>query len=58
MIEVDSSILAFKRTFIHDRYTQVIFKIQDTEGNPIPDYDLILTAGEQNDPNHLPPGFL
>lgn len=35
----------------------VIFRVLDDEGHPVTDYDLVLTAGENNDPNHLPPGF-
>ena len=35
----------------------VIFKLVDTEGFAVSDFDLILTAGDDNDPNHLPEGF-
>lgn len=35
----------------------VIFRVQDDEGFPITDFDLILTAGPDNNPNHLPKGF-
>jgi hypothetical protein len=44
------------RTFIHDRYSQVIFRVSDSEGFPVTDYDLLLTAGNNN-PNLLPIGF-
>jgi len=47
-----------KRHFIHDRYSQVIFKIRDSKGNAVTDFDLLLTAGSRSDPNHLPEGFL
>ena len=47
----------FRRTFIHNRFSQVIFKICDTEGIPLTDYDLLFT-GPKDDPNHLPEGFL
>jgi hypothetical protein len=35
----------------------VIFRVTDTDGIPVVDYDLIFTAGIQNDANHLPHGF-
>jgi len=52
----DRLITLTKRYFIHDRYCMVIFRVTDTEGNPITDYDLLFTAGD-NSPNHLPEGF-
>jgi len=52
----DRLITLNKRYFIHDRYCMVIFRVSDTEGNPITDYDLLFTAGD-NSPNHLPEGF-
>ena len=45
------------RTFIHDRYSQVIFRLRDDHDHPIKDFDLLLTAGDKSDPNHLPEGF-
>lgn len=45
------------RYFIHDKFVMVIFKLVDTEGNPVNDYDLYLTAGKQSNPNFLPEGF-
>ncbi|WP_167608071.1 esterase/lipase family protein [Maribellus sediminis] len=49
---------AFKRrTYLHHRFSQVIFKVCDSDGSPISDYDLLFT-GPDNDPNHLPEGFL
>jgi hypothetical protein len=56
-IEANKSLLKNK-TFIHDRFSTIIFQVKDTEGRPISDFDLILTAGENSDPNHLPDGFL
>ena len=47
----------FGRTFIHDRFSQVIFRLTDTEGNAVRDYDLVFTAGPDNSPDQLPPGF-
>jgi hypothetical protein len=45
-----------ERTFIHSRFSQVIFKITDSDGIPLTDFDLLFT-GPDNDPNHLPEGF-
>ena len=44
------------RTFIHSRFSQVIFKIYDSEGIPVTDFDLLFT-GPGNNPNLLPEGF-
>lgn len=55
-VEIEKSLLLSNRYFIHDRYTMIIFKVTDSEGHPINDYDLLL-AGEDNDPNRLPKGF-
>lgn len=55
-IEEVTDIFTSARIFIHDRYSQVIFRISDSEGFPVTDYDLLLTAGN-NDPNLLPIGF-
>jgi hypothetical protein len=57
LIETETELLIINRHFIHDRYSQVIFRVTDSEGYPVNDFDLIFTAGENNDPNHLPPGF-
>jgi hypothetical protein len=56
-VETETELFLFHKTFIHDVYSQVIFRVQDHEGNPITDFDLLLTAGDDNDPNHLPEGF-
>jgi hypothetical protein len=56
-VETETELFLFHKTFIHDIYTQVIFRVQDHEGNSITDFDLILTAGDDNDRNHLPEGF-
>src|SRR6185436_1847464 len=55
--QIDRRILP-DRTFIHDRFSMVIFRLIDSDGNPVSDFDLLLTAGEDNDPDHLPEGFL
>ena len=46
-----------KNTYFNDRYTMVIFKLTDQEGGAITDFDLLLTAGESDDPDLLPTGF-
>ena len=43
--------------FLHDRYSMLIFRLSDHEGHAVPDFDLLLTAGEKDSPNHLPRGF-
>ncbi len=57
MLETIDGLFSFRRHFIHDRYTMVIFRITDSENNPVTDFDLMLTAGEDSDPNKLPQGF-
>ncbi|HEY4108315.1 hypothetical protein [Puia sp.] len=52
----DRLITLTKRYFIHDRFCMVIFRLLDTEGNALKDFDLLFTAGD-NSPNHLPEGF-
>lgn len=46
----------FTRTYPHNRCAQLIFRITDTDGLPVNDFDLLFT-GPNNDPNHLPEGF-
>lgn len=47
----------FERTVIHDPCSMVIFRVRDTEGRPVCDFDLMLTAGKDNNPDRMPPGF-
>lgn len=55
-VEVEKAL--FKdRIYIHDRFSMVIFRIMDTTGRPVTDFDLLLTAGPNSDPNQLPEGF-
>ena len=56
-VEVEDRTFTSHRTFIKDRYSQVVFRITDTEGHPVEDFDLVLTAGDESDPNHLPESF-
>jgi hypothetical protein len=57
LIEVETRLLKSDTYFIHDRFSMVIFRVHDDKGHPVTDYDLILTAGPNADPNHLPQGF-
>lgn len=56
-VETEDRLLFKPRYFIHDKYTMVIFRVTDHEGHAVTDYDLLITAGEDSDPNHLPAGF-
>jgi len=35
----------------------VIIRVIDSAGQPVPDFDLLLTAGPEYSPDHLPRGF-
>jgi hypothetical protein len=55
----DRSLLGpFDHQVIKDPCSMLIFRVRDDQGNTIMDFDIILTAGRDNSPNHLPPGFL
>lgn len=56
-LEVEPRLLLPDNYFIHDRFSMVIFRVTDHEGYPVTDFDLILTAGPESNPNHLPKGF-
>ena len=56
-LETETEFLVIKRHFIHDRYSMVIFRVRDSKGYPVTDFDVVFTAGSQDDPNHLPEGF-
>ena len=56
-IEVERRLLPRQTYFIHDRYSMVIFRVTDDFDEPITDFDIVLTAGEDSDPNDLPRGF-
>lgn len=57
LLEKDGRLLLPDRYFIHDPHSMVIFRVRDDFGYLVADFDLVLTAGPQNDPNHLPKGF-
>lgn len=56
-VEFEDRLLLPDNYFIHDRFSMVLFRIHDDYGYVVDDYDLILTAGEHNSPDHLPKGF-
>jgi hypothetical protein len=57
-VEVEDLFLLKDRYFIHDPYAMLIFRIRDEYGNPIGNYDLVFTGGEEDSENHLPENFL
>lgn len=44
--------------YIHDRCAMVIFKLVDSDGNTLGNFDLIFTTGPDKDPDALPNGFI
>lgn len=56
MLEKENK-LTGTRYYIHDRYCMVIFRIRDSEGHFLRDFDLLLTSGPGNSADELPPGF-
>ena len=56
-LETEDKLLIRDTHFVHDRYAMVVFRLRDDRGYPIRDFDLLLTAGKDNDPNMLPKGF-
>lgn len=44
------------RKYIHDAMSMLIFRVSDSDGAPVTDFDLLLT-GPEGDPNRLPSGF-
>ncbi len=48
----------FERTFIKDPCSMLVLRVRDDRGHPVEDFDLVFTAGKDDDPDHLPPGFL
>jgi hypothetical protein len=56
-LEVDDKFFLRTTYFFHDRCSMVIFRVRDDQDYPVTDFDLTLTAGPNNDANHLPEGF-
>ncbi|MEM7425199.1 MAG: phospholipase [Pseudomonadota bacterium] len=57
LVEIEHTFVRSERYFFHDRYSMVIFRVTDSEGNRVEDFDLYLTSGAESDRNHLPRGF-
>ncbi len=57
LVERENRLLLFDHYFIHDPHSMVIFRVMDDHGHVVKDFDLLLTAGPENSPNHLPEGF-
>jgi len=55
LIEIEKFFLK-SSVYFHDRYSMVIFRIKDSEGYPLSNFDLLLT-GPGSDPDMLPSGF-
>lgn len=55
--EHETSFHFFDTTYIHDVHSQLIFRVRDHEGHPVTDFDLLLTAGADSNPNYFPAGF-
>ncbi|MGE5625871.1 MAG: esterase/lipase family protein [Bacillota bacterium] len=56
-VEDRSGLGPFDHQVIRDPCSMLVFRVRDDQGNPIKDFDLVLTAGPEGNPNHLPPGF-
>ena len=56
-VEDRSGFMAFDHQAIHDPSCMLQFRVRDDQGNAIKDFDLVLTAGADGNPNHIPPGF-
>lgn len=56
-LEIDEHFFLRPTTFFHDRCSMIIFRVRDDKDYPVRDFDLVLTAGPDNDANHLPGGF-
>jgi pimeloyl-ACP methyl ester carboxylesterase len=47
----------FHQTPARSRYSMLVFRVVDDEGQPVEDYDLLFTAGNNASPDALPKGF-
>lgn len=56
-VEVEKVRLLPDRLHIHDRGSLVVFRLRDSEGHALSDFDLLLT-GAGDSPDRLPEGFL
>lgn len=46
------------REYFHDPHSMLIARVMDDAGQRLGDFDLLLTAGPEDSPNHLPANFL
>ncbi len=56
-VEDRSRLGPFDHQVIVDPCSMLVFRVRDDQGNAIEDFDILLTAGSDSSPNHLPPGF-
>lgn len=54
--EIEPVKLLPDRKYINDAMSMLVFRISDSDGNAVTDFELVLT-GPENDPNQLPSGF-
>ncbi|WP_027722894.1 hypothetical protein [Maridesulfovibrio zosterae] len=44
-------------TKVKDQYSMLVFRVTDDRGNPVNDFDMLLLAGDDFNPDGLPKGF-
>lgn len=57
-VELPADFLLADHCQIRDCHTMLVFRVRDDQGHVVEDFDFLLTAGDANDPNLLPRGFL
>ena len=58
IVERRDRILLADHRRIRDQFSMVVFRLSDSDGYPVTDYDIVLTAGRRESPDHLPAGLL
>jgi hypothetical protein len=53
----DVETLTGSKQYLTERYSMLTVKLRDDRGQPLTDYDMILTAGPNYSPDELPEGF-
>ncbi len=56
-VEDRSALAPFGQLVVHEPCSMLMFRVRDDQGNPVQDFDLMLSAGKDGNPNHIPPGF-
>jgi hypothetical protein len=56
-IEVQPLPGPYDRTYVNDPCSMVVFRVRDDQGNPVKDFEIVLTAGSEESPDALPPKF-